>query len=197
MLMNKRQSHRQSRFYLTLGVILGAALFLSACAPAPQYREVRLLDSPAPQASTEVYFYPLYGQSPAQQDRDRYECYLWAVDQTGFDPSATGVAPHQRVVVEPVQPDGQNTAIGAVAGALVGAAIGSSSDRTGQGAVIGAVAGALLGAASDAAVQQEAAVATRRLDRDAARRSAAVEHKANDYRRAMKACLEGRGYSVQ
>jgi len=195
--MKKRHGKQPNRLYSTLGLIVGAALVLSACAPAPQYREVQLLDSPAPQASTEIYFYPLYGQSPAQQDRDRYECYLWAVDQTGFDPSSTGVAPHQRIVVEPVQPDGQNTAIGAVAGALVGAAIGSSSNHTGQGAVIGAVAGALLGAASDAAVQQEATVATRRLDRDAARRSAAVEQKANDYRRAMKACLEGRGYSVQ
>lgn len=38
----------------------------------------------------DVYVYPREGQSPEQQDRDRYECHRWAVDQTGFDPSAAG-----------------------------------------------------------------------------------------------------------
>ncbi|HXQ32215.1 MAG TPA: hypothetical protein VN790_09665 [Steroidobacteraceae bacterium] len=39
--------------------------------------------------------YPSDGQSPEQQSSDRYECYRWAVDQTGFDPTqpAGGVQP--------------------------------------------------------------------------------------------------------
>ena len=36
---------------------------------------------------TTVYAYPSQGQSAEQADRDRYECYQWAVDHTGFDPS--------------------------------------------------------------------------------------------------------------
>jgi hypothetical protein len=36
----------------------------------------------------ELYVYPKSGQSDEQRDRDRYECYTWAVDQTGYDPSA-------------------------------------------------------------------------------------------------------------
>ena len=46
----------------------------------------------APPAETgtsadELYVYPLRGQSDQQQATDRYECYRWAADQTGFDPT--------------------------------------------------------------------------------------------------------------
>lgn len=34
--------------------------------------------------------YPSEGQSDEQRARDRYECYQWAVDETGYDP-ASGV----------------------------------------------------------------------------------------------------------
>lgn len=40
------------------------------------------------QGSSELFVYPKEGQSEEQQGRDRYECYVWAVDQTKFDPSA-------------------------------------------------------------------------------------------------------------
>ena len=36
----------------------------------------------------DVFVYPTHGQSAEQTSKDRYECYLWAVDQTGFDPSS-------------------------------------------------------------------------------------------------------------
>ena len=39
----------------------------------------------------ELFVYPKNGQSDEQRDRDRYECYTWAVDQTGYDPTA-GIA---------------------------------------------------------------------------------------------------------
>lgn len=188
-------SPRRGRF-LVPGILFALSLLLTSCAPAPQYEEVQLLESPEPLAATQIYFYPQQGQSVAQQDRDRYECYLWAVDQSGFDPSATSLAPHQRIVVRPAQPEGQNTLVGAVTGAIIGAAIGSPHD-TGKGAVLGTMAGALLGAASDTAQQQEAAAATRHYDRISAQRKAAIERRAQDYRRAMQACLEGRGYSVR
>lgn len=37
--------------------------------------------------NTELFVYPKNNQSPEQVSRDRYECYLWAVNETGFDPT--------------------------------------------------------------------------------------------------------------
>lgn len=37
--------------------------------------------------------YPMYGQPGRQQDEDRYQCHRWAVDQSGFDPTAATHAP--------------------------------------------------------------------------------------------------------
>jgi hypothetical protein len=37
--------------------------------------------------STAPVVYPAKGQTPMQQDRDRYECHDWARSQSGFDPS--------------------------------------------------------------------------------------------------------------
>jgi spermidine/putrescine-binding protein len=34
-----------------------------------------------------LYVYPLKNQNQEKQDRDRYECHSWAVQQTGYDPS--------------------------------------------------------------------------------------------------------------
>ena len=34
-----------------------------------------------------IYVYPTRGQTASETSKDRYECYLWAVKQTGYDPS--------------------------------------------------------------------------------------------------------------
>lgn len=46
-----------------------------------------LKEEPVAEAK-DVFVYPNHGQSTEQTSKDRYECYLWAVKQTGFDPSA-------------------------------------------------------------------------------------------------------------
>jgi hypothetical protein len=47
-----------------------------------------------PAAAGELYSYPKNGQSPEQQEQDRYECHRWAADQSGFDPTqSVGGAP--------------------------------------------------------------------------------------------------------
>lgn len=38
--------------------------------------------------SGEIFVYPTQGQSDEQRDRDRYECYVWASEQSGYDPGA-------------------------------------------------------------------------------------------------------------
>lgn len=162
-----------------------AGLTLAACAP-PATRDTVVAAAP-PQ--TQVYFYPARGQDPDLQDRDRYECYLWARKQTGFDPSAPNLAPHQRFVAVPASP-GQDVAAGAITGAVIGSVV-ARPGHSAEGAIVGAVAGATLGAASGSAREQQAARATKQ------HMNAQVELQASSYRRALTACLEGRGYTVR
>jgi len=180
------------RFVLAFGSLLagGCATSETAAATAP-------VGGPAPDVATsEIIFYPSSGQPTAQQDRDRYECYLWSVKQSGFDPSQANLAPPQRISVQPASPPGATVAAGAIAGAVMGAAIGSPHDE-GQGAAIGAVAGAVLGAAAESSQQAQAAQQQSQYDASAAARQARLDAQAGAYRRAMSACLEGRGYTVR
>jgi hypothetical protein len=142
---------------------------------------------------TKVYFYPLQGQTEAQQDRDRYECHNWSVRTTGFDPSRRLAPGDTRATVVPAQSDAQHIGAGAVVGALIGAAVAGRGDA-GGGAVIGAVAGGVLGAAAADADKQQAARIEQQYNR---RGSGRYEREAAEFRRAMSACLEGRGYSVK
>lgn len=174
---------------------LVVALLLAACVPPQQTVEAEPEAAPVRSPVTEVYFYPKQGQSPEQQERDRYECYLWAMEQTGFDPSSPDLAPHQRVRVVPKPAPGHDTAVGAVTGAMIGAVVSRPGNKVG-GAVVGAVAGGALGAASDAARQRQAARIQQGYDQAEAERTAMLEQQASEYRRAMSACLEGRGYAV-
>ena len=143
-----------------------------------------------------LYFYPKQGQNKQQQDRDRYECYLWAVKQTGYDPGQAQLAPHQRIEVTPAAPPGAAPAAGAVSGAIVGSILASPHD-TGAGMVFGAITGAMLGAASEASQQQQAAQMEQHLNVKESQKYARVELQARSYVRAMTACLEGRGYTVR
>ncbi len=187
--------HRSALVLRLLAVV--ATLTVGACVQAPPRPVVQPAEAPQPPPpSTQVYFYPNKGQSAAQQDRDRYECYLWAVKQTGFDPSAPQLAPHQRLEVVPNPPPGHDTAAGAVTGAVLGAIV-SPPGRTAGGAAIGALAGAIIGAASDTARQEQAERLQERYDRRGAQPAGRIEQQAGSYRRALGACLEGRGYSVR
>ena len=135
--------------------------------------------------------YPANGQTPEQQERDRYECHVWAVQQSGFDPSRSGVPPGERVVVQPATPPGAGTAVGAIAGAILGAAIAGPRDA-GAGLILGGITGAAVGSASDANAQAQANYEQARIDRN----SAGVEQGAANYRRAISACLDARGYTT-
>jgi hypothetical protein len=192
-MMRRCPAIRPARQWLTwLGL-----LSLAACAAEPPVS----VPQATPPPDTNVYFYPAQGHgavSSEQQDRDKYECNAWAVRQTGFDPSLPNVPPHQRVrVVAGGPPPGSGVAVGAVSGAVVGAAV-SSPWHAGRGTLIGALAGAAIGGITDAErnAQGNRIEAEANADANGAQ-TAALEQRALDYRRAMAACLEGRGYSVQ
>ncbi|MEP7247834.1 MAG: hypothetical protein ABI885_29685, partial [Gammaproteobacteria bacterium] len=104
---------------LFLGLALtGLSFTLASCVDAPPRRVVHrpaaapASQPPPPPISTQVYVYPTANQSEDQQSRDRYECYLWSVKQSNFDPSQRSLAPHQRVEVVPMPASGSNTAAG-------------------------------------------------------------------------------------
>jgi hypothetical protein len=177
-------------------VILLLSFLVMGCAPTYyEHEPIPEVTYQPPPPSTRVYFYPNKGQSPAQQDFDHYQCYLWAVKQTGFNPSAPYLAPHQQLEVVPHPPAGHDTAVGAATGAIIGA-IAAPRGKTAAGVVIGAATGAVVGAASDAARQAEAERVRQNYARLSARKRSILEEQAADYRRAMAACLEGRGYTV-
>ena len=141
------------------------------------------MQAPPPQT---VYFYPELSQDEAKQDRDRYECYRWAVREAGVDPGMTPVrgVPPPRAAVR----DGAEVVAGAATGAIVGAAV-SSPRNTGQGMVLGAIFGTMIGAAAHEARVQSAEQAY-------ARRVSAQQVPADNFRRAIGACMTGRGYRV-
>ena len=178
-------------------LLLSAVLLLSSCYYYPPEQVVtQPVQDQNVTAITQVYFYPNKGQSTEQQSRDHYACYNWAVDQTGFDPSASSIVPEQRVRVVPMPPPGHDTIAMSIAGAVLGALI-AGPRHAGGGALIGAASGAMAGAVSDvsreeSARQMEEAYANSNQARDVHK-----EKKALDFRRAMSACLEGRGYTVK
>jgi hypothetical protein len=182
---------------VSIFLMLTAVLLLSSCYYYPQEQIItRPTQNENISAITQIYFYPNKGQSVKQQSRDHYECYNWAVEQTGFDPSASSIAPEQRVRVVPMPPPGHDTVSMSIAGAVLGALI-AGPRHAGGGALFGAASGAMLGAASDATrqertLQMEEAYQNRDKARDLRK-----EKKALQFRRAMSACMEGRGYTVK
>jgi hypothetical protein len=161
-------------------------LALAACVTPPP----RVVSVPAPQPR-KIFVYPTNGQTPEQTDRDRYECHLWAVQQTGVDPSRADASAYERVVVQPATPPGANTAAGAITGAILGAII-AGPRAAGAGLVLGGATGAVIGSAADANAQTEARQTQQQINMSAADGRA----RADAYSRALGACLQGRGYTV-
>jgi hypothetical protein len=135
----------------------------------------------------ELFIYPAKGQSAEQQDRDKFECYNWARNDTGFDPMAlptTSSAP----------PSGQKKSGGSVRGALGGAALGVVLGDSGRSAKRGALAGGLIGSVRQSS--QNTRTEQKRSDWER-KESSNYANNRNNYNRAYSACLEGRGYTVR
>jgi hypothetical protein len=148
-----------SKYVLRGALAAALALGLAACVTAPPPRTVAVA-APPPQ---KVFVYPNNGQSPEQTDRDRYECHVWAVQQTGVDPSRADANPYERVVVQPATPPGANTAAGAIGGAILGALI-AGPRAAGAGLVIGGATGAIVGSSVDANNAQQARMTQAQLN---------------------------------
>jgi len=88
-----------------------------------------------------LYVFPSKGQTQQQQKVDEFECYKWAIEQSGIDPLNP-----PKVEAAPVQTGPTGGAVkGAAKGAAAGVAIGAIAGDAGKGAAIGATAGAMAG----------------------------------------------------
>jgi hypothetical protein len=140
----------------------------------------------------ELFIYPNKGQSQKQIERDKYACYTWAKQQTGFDPmqmpQATEPPPKQTAsTTSPVR--------GAARGAAVGAVVGGiARDDAGKGAAAGAAAGALIGGIRRRDQARSQYSAEQQWEQEQA---AAYTQKRNTYNRAYAACLESKEYTVK
>lgn len=137
----------------------------------------------------QLIVYPSQGQTPEQQARDQSECHTWAVQQTGYDPASPSPPPTTSAAPAP-----QGGVLrGAARGALVGVTVGAIAGDAGKGAAAGAAGGALIGGFRKRdqrrAYEQQQAQAQAQYQQQQANRN-------QTYNRALSACLQGRGYTV-
>lgn len=124
-----------------------------------------------------LFVYPANGQSAQQQQDDQAQCYVWARNQVGFDPS-------YGVPAAPPPQQSDNLAKGLFGGALLGGIVGGATHgNMAQSVGIGMLFGGVLGHSRD---QQQQAQQQQQSQ------SAAMQQ----FNNAESACLRGRGYSV-
>ena len=138
----------------------------------------------------DFFIYPNEGQSQEQMDKDKFECFQWAKQQTGFDPMAVPTASKP-----PPQKEASQGGVGrgAVRGGAVGLAAGAIGGDAGKGAAIGAASGALIGGMRRRDQQSR----EQKAQQEWAQQQVNEYYKNRDnYNRAYGACLQGRGYTV-
>jgi Glycine zipper len=146
---------------------------------------------PIKSLADDLFIYPAKNQSAEQQDKDKWECRAWATKQTGFDPAARATASTPPPTRE--APKG-GLLRGAGGGAALGAVGGAIAGNAGKGAAIGAAGGGLLGVMrrNDQVRQEQNA-----HQQWAQQNVAQYEQNRSGWVRGVKACLTGRGYTVQ
>lgn len=153
-----------------------------------------LVLSMTPAWADDLFVYPAKGQSKDQTEQDKFQCYQFAKDETGFDPMnrpTTSSPPPAR------EKKTWGAGEGAVGGALLGAGVGAiagGGSGAGKGAIIGGVGGGAMGHMRRS--NQKDREETRRRDWEQ-RETSSYNNARNKYDRAYAACLEGRGYTVR
>jgi hypothetical protein len=137
------------------------------------------------------FIYPTKGQTQQQLEFDKGQCYTWAVQQSGYDPANPPIATPPP---QPMQQDGGGQVAGGIfGGALLGAGIGAISGNAGEGAAIGGLFGGL----RRMHMQREQQQQQQQQQSAAMQQQQAMQGQGlNNYQRAFKACMNGRGYNV-
>src|SRR3954468_21596611 len=138
-------------------------------------------------SAMKLYVFPAKEQSKQKQKEDEFECYKWAVEQSGIDPLNL-----PKVQAAPAQTGPTGAAVGGAAkGAAAGVAIGAIAGDAGKGAAIGAVAGGLAGRNKGKQAQ-----AQQNQQSQAAAANTEQEMK-NSFVKGFSACIEGKGYTIK
>lgn len=150
-----------------------------------------MTSAPIMSFADDLFIYPTKGQSAAQQDKDKWECRAWATNQTGFDPAARP----QATTPPPTRQAPQGGLLrGAAGGAAIGAVGGAIGGNAGKGAAIGVAGGGMIGVMRrNNQVRQEQSAHQQWAQQNVAQ----YEQRRSGWVRAVKACLTGRGYTVQ
>ena len=145
-------------------------------------------------AGQDLIVYPAKGQSQKQMEKDKFECYSWAKQQSGFDPMQT---PAPAPAPPPPGSSAGGVVRGGAGGAALGAAVGGIAggwSGAGKGAAIGALTGGVFGGLRSQSRNYQSAQAQQQL---AAQQSAQYRQKRDAYNRANSVCLEAKGYAVK
>lgn len=138
--------------------------------------------------------YPAKGQSDDQMEKDKYQCYSWAKNQTGFDPMKTPTTTSGPPAKEKeVWGAGKTGVAGGATGAIIG---GIAKGKKGalRGGLAGAAGGALIGGVRSSNQRNREKQKRKEWERKETNNYARGR---NEYNRAFGACMEGRGYSVK
>jgi hypothetical protein len=169
-------------------ITLAVAATLATLTVAPAWAQ-------APSASElGLFVYPAKEQTKEQQTKDEQECYAWANEQSTIDPSAPTANSDSAAKAAQAKTDSATAGAavgGAARGAAGGAVIGAIAGDAGEGAAIGAVAGAVGGRRARKQASRQAGEQAKQQT------EAASAQKTETFKKAMSACLEGRGYTVK
>lgn len=150
-----------------------------------------------PALAQDFFVYPKEGQSQEQLEQDKFQCYNWAKNESGFDPMEVPKA----TAPPPQKQASSSTAGGAVKGGVGGALLGTgvgaiTGGRKGarKGAAIGGLSGGVLGGMKSSQANRRDQQAQQQWEQQ---QVAAYTQKRNAYNRAYAACLEARGYTVK
>jgi hypothetical protein len=148
-------------------------------------------------AGQDLIIYPAKGQSQQQMEKDKFDCFSWAKQQSGFDPMQTP-APIQAPPPQPPPGSAAGSVVrGGAGGAALGAAVGGIAggwSGAGKGAAIGALTGGVFGGLRSRARNYQSAQAQQQVS---AQQTTQYWQKRDTYNRAYSVCLEAKGYAVK
>ena len=173
------------RFFLP-AIILVIGQMVLAQTPPPMIPDTSKMTYNQISSGLKLYVYPAKGQSKQQQKKDEYDCYMWAIEQSGIDPLNL---PKVEATVQ-TGPTG-GAVVGAAKGAAAGAAIGAIAGDAGKGAAIGATAGAMAGRRQGKQAQAQA------NQQSQAQATATEQEMKNSFNKAFSVCIEGKGYTIK
>jgi len=167
-------------------IAMAAALVIVSLAAPAQTPQAPATAGAGTAKSLGLVVFPAKDQTPAQQQKDDSDCYVWAKGQTNYDPAAPPPTP--TAVVAEKQKGG--AVKGAAKGAAGGAAVGAIAGDAGEGAAIGATAGAVKGRRQQKAAEKQAD------EKAKSSQAAAAAGPKDQYKKAFTTCLQGKGYTV-